>query len=140
MDEIFQNLFYAVLTITIPALSGAVASAVKTGANALAQKAETDQQRRIIAEIAKAIVNAVSMVSQTYVDVLKAAGKFDEAAQKEALNRALEACVASLSDSAYQFIQNVYGDPRAYLTNQIEAEVKRQKLFFLSPVAETAYT
>ena len=77
---------------------------------------------------AAAAADAVSMVSQTYVDALKAAGNFGEEAQKEALSRALAACLASLSQSAQEYISTTYGDINAYLTTKIEAEVRAQKL------------
>ena len=71
---------------------------------------------------------SVACTSQTYVDELNSLGKFDEEAQKIAVSKALAACMASLSQSAKDFIPNNYGDIAAYLTRRIEAQVRLQKL------------
>lgn len=81
-----------------------------------------------IQEIADAISAAVSATSQTYVDALKQAGKFDKDAQIEAARRALAACMASISPAAKEFIERLYGDITEYLSTKIEAEVRNQKL------------
>ena len=59
-----------------------------------------------IQNAANAVFNAVSDVNQTYVDSLKEADKFDEAAQKQ-----------------------TFGDVEAYLTPMIEAQVRSQKTY-----------
>ena len=93
-------------------------------AGALRQVAAAYTENRLLSEIA----DAVACVSQTYVDELKELGKFDEEAQKIAVTKALAACMASLSESAKDFITNNYGDISAYLTRRIEAQVRLQKL------------
>ncbi len=47
-----------------------------------------------------------------------------------ALSMALAACLASLSQSAQDYIERTYGDVNSYLTTKIEAEVRAQKLGF----------
>ena len=105
---------------------------------ALDKFAATNADNKIVKEIASAAADAVAMVSQTYVDGLKAAGNFDAAAQKQALSMALAACLASLSQSAQDYIERTYGDVNSYLTTKIEAEVRAQKLGFAT--LETADT
>jgi len=39
----------------------------------------------------------------------------------------MEACIASLTPAAKEFIEKVYGDLNGYLANKIEAEVRNQK-------------
>ena len=97
-------------------------------AGALRQVAAAYTENRLLSEIADAVADAVACVSQTYVDELKELGKFDEEAQKIAVTKALAACMASLSESAKDFITNNYGDIAAYLTRRIEAQVRLQKL------------
>ena len=55
------------------------------------------------------------------------AGKFDAEAQKQAAQKALAACLQSISPAAQRFIESAYGDIREYLTTRIEAEVRKQK-------------
>ena len=78
-------------------------------------------------EAAEAIAAAVDATNQTYVDALKGAGKFDVEAQKQAAQKALAACLQSISPAAQRFIESPYGDIREYLTNRIEAEVRKQR-------------
>ena len=95
---------------------------IKTGQSFLPVESEdledaaTNADNKIVKEIASAAADAVAMVSQTYVDGLKAAGNFDAAAQKQALSMALAACLASLSQSAQDYIERTYGDVNSYLT------------------------
>ncbi len=79
-------------------------------------------------EITTAVTDAVAATSQTYVDVLKKADKFDKEAQADAARKALTACIASISLAAQAFIEEAYGNISDYLTNKIEAEVRKQKL------------
>ena len=116
-----NDLIFAALTTAVLIVGG---FAVK----ALNNLASTNADNKLVKEIATAAADAVAMVSQTYVDSLKASGSFDEDAQKKALALALAACVDSLSQSAQDYIQKTYGDVSTYLTTMIEAEVRAQKL------------
>ena len=118
--------------LILTALTAAVLLVGGFIAKALNNLASTNANNKLVKEIASAAADAVAMVSQTYVDALKAAGTFDKTAQKEALSRALAACMASLSASAQQYIEETYGDVTAYLTTKIEAEVRAQKLGVLA--------
>ena len=113
--------------LILSALTAAVLVVGGFAAKALDKFAATNADNKIVKEIASAAADAVAMVSQTYVDGLKAAGNFDAAAQKQALSMALAAC---LSQSAQDYIERTYGDVNSYLTTKIEAEVRAQKLGF----------
>ncbi len=108
---------------------GAVVLAVAgVAANAIREYvgAKTDSQSLV--EIADAVADAVEAKFQTYVDEMKDKNLFDAEAQKKALQEAVKACIAMLSDRAKQYIEKVSGgDLEGYLTNKIEAEVHRQK-------------
>lgn len=69
----------------------------------------------------------MAATSQTYVDSLKKAGRFDSDAQKEAADKAMTACLAAISPAATAFIESAYGDVKEYLLTMIEAEVRKQK-------------
>ena len=113
--------------LILSALTAAVLVVGGFAAKALDKFAATNADNKIVKEIASAAADAVAMVSQTYVDGLKAAGNFDAAAQKQALSMALAACLASLSQSAQDYIERTYGDVNSYLTTKIEAEVRAQQ-------------
>lgn len=130
--ETFQDFLFtlltAVITAGVPVVAAYIVSALKKAAENA--KADTDNitAQRYIEEITAAISDAVAATSQTYVDALKQSGKFTLEAQKEAAQKALTACIASISPAAQDFIEDAYGDLKEYLTTKIEAEVRKQKL------------
>lgn len=73
------------------------------------------------------VVDCVIATNQTFVESLKKSGSFDEAAQKEAFNRTMNAVMTILSDDAKEYIAEVTGDLKTYLTQLIEAEVNKRK-------------
>lgn len=127
MKEVFLDLLYAVLTAGVPILTACLVRYLR--ARWLKTDAETgDSAERVaLSEIARAVSNAVAMVSQTFVDSLKQSGAFDVDAQREALKRALQAALDALSIETRSFIEAAYGSLESYLTTCIEAEVRAQK-------------
>lgn len=133
MKELLLDLLLAVITAAVPVLTTYAVSYInKTKEKAVADTEDTKKQG-YIKEIAGAVTDAVSATSQTYVDALKKAGTFTKEAQAEAAQKSLTACLASISPAAQMFIESAYGDIRDYLTNRIEAEVRKQKISFGMP-------
>ena len=127
MQEFLKEIFLAVITAAVPVLTAYIVVLIrKVGENAAANT-ESIQAKTYIMEAAEAIAAAVAATNQTYVDELKNAGKFDAEAQKQAAQKALAACLQSISPAAQEFIERAYGDIREYLTTRIEAEVRKQK-------------
>ncbi|MEG1562553.1 MAG: hypothetical protein RR365_02310, partial [Bacteroides sp.] len=89
--------------------------------------ADSTKEKDYITEIAAAVSDAVAAISQTFVDALKKNGEFTVEAHKEAAEKALVACLASISPAAKVFLEHLYGDINVYLANKIEAEVRKQK-------------
>lgn len=135
MQEFLKDLFLAVVTAAVPVLTAYIVVCIrKVGDNAAANM-ENAKAKRYITETAEAIAAAVAATNQTYVDALKNAGKFDAEAQKEAAQKALAACLESISPAAQKFIEAAYGDIREYLATQIEADVRRQKCYMQLPAS-----
>ena len=127
MQEFLKEIFLAVITEAVLVLTAYIVVLVrKVGENAAANT-ENVKAKTYIMEAAEAIAAAVAATNQTYVDALKDAGKFDVEAQKQAAQKALAACLQSISPAAQRFIESAYGDIREYLTTRIEAEVRKQK-------------
>ena len=127
MNEFLSNLLIAVITAAIPVLTAYGVKLIrKLAANAEASASSTEG-RDIIDAVASAVTDAVAATSQTYVDSLKSAGKFTKEAQRETAQKALAACLASLTPAVKDALEAVYGDINAYLTTKIEAEVRSQK-------------
>jgi len=118
-----------ILNVCAPLLTAAVSYGIYQLAGIAKTYTKTAYGKRCLDEVAQAAVNAVESVNQTYVDALKEANTFDEAAQKEAFNKAMEAAQASISKSAKEFVENNVGNLTEYLTTLIEAQVRSQKVY-----------
>ena len=77
--------------------------------------------------LAQTISDCVIATNQTYVESLKAQGKFDLNAQKEAFNLTKDAVMTILSAEAQEYLSTAVGDLNAYITKKIEAEVNLNK-------------
>ena len=91
------------------------------------QKTNNDVANKYLDMLDDTIANAVLATTQTYVDSLKSAGKFDLEAQKEAFKRTYDAVMKVLTDEATTYIVTAVGDLETYVTNKIEAQVKVSK-------------
>ena len=90
-------------------------------------KVDNDLADKYINMLAVTIENCVIATNQTYVEALKAAGKFDAEAQKTAFNMTKNAVMTILSDEAKKYLENAVGDLNEYITQQIEAAVNVNK-------------
>lgn len=93
----------------------------------ITNKVDNDLADKYIQMAAVTIENCVIATNQTYVEALKAAGKFDAEAQKTAFNMTKNAVMAILSDEAKKYLENAVGDLNEYITQQIEAAVNVNK-------------
>lgn len=93
----------------------------------LNSKTDNEIAQKYTNMIYQTVVDCVIATNQTYVDSLKKSGSFDEAAQKEAFNRTMNAIMVILSDDAKEYITEATGDLNTYLTQLIEAEVNKRK-------------
>lgn len=128
MKEMLFNLLAVVITAAVPVITTYAVGFIKKAKEEAQAETDDIKKKGYIEEIATAISDAVSATSQTYVDALKQNGGFTPAAQAEAAKKALNACIASLAPATAEFIETTYGDLKAYLSNKIEAEVRKQKL------------
>ena len=127
MKEMLLDLLLAVTAAAVPVLTAYAVGYIKQAGKHAQANTDNIKAQGYIKEITDAIADAVAATSQTYVDALKQAGKFTPEAQAEAAKKALNACLASISPAAMEFIEGIYGDVKDYLTNKIEAEVRKQK-------------
>lgn len=127
MKEILLDLVLAVIAAAVPVLTAHAVAYIKKAKEKAVASTDNTKVQGYITEISDAVANAVAATSQTYVDALKKAGAFSKEAQKEAAEKALSACLTSISPAAVDFIKGAYDDLRGYLYTKIEAEVRRQK-------------
>ena len=77
--------------------------------------------------LTQTITDCVIATNQTYVESLKAQGKFDAQAQKKAFELTSNAVMEILSADAQEYLSSAVGDLNAYITKKIEAEVNANK-------------
>ncbi len=128
MNKFLSELLLAIITAAVPVLTIYAVNTIRKIGTKAAADADDIMLQGYIEEITTAVNDAVAATSQTYVDALKKADKFDKDAQTDAARKALTACIASISPAAQDFIEKAYGNITEYLTNKIEAEVRKQKL------------
>lgn len=97
------------------------------GCKTLISLIETKVKNVKAATLLKSIVDitamAVKTTYQTYVEALKAEGKFDENAQKEAMKKSKDAVIGQLSGEAKSFISDNFGDIGMWVENTIESVI-----------------
>jgi len=93
----------------------------------LNQKIKDKKLARWSSELFQIIMSAVQTVFQEFVDTMKKAGKFDEAAQKESKERAYKIIVSQLTPELKTYITDNFGDMKDYIMNQIEAMIYNLK-------------
>ena len=93
----------------------------------LNQKIKDKKLARWSSELFQIIMSAVQTVFQEFVDTMKKNGKFDEAAAKEAKDRAYNIIVGQLTVELRGYITDNFGDMKEYLMNQIEAMIYQLK-------------
>lgn len=78
--------------------------------------------------VTKIIMEAVQSVFQTYVEALKKEGKFTEAEQRIANEKALFIIKSQLTDELIKYIKENFGDMEVFLKEQIEAMIYQLKI------------
>ena len=90
-------------------------------------KVNNDTADKYIQMFTETICTCVTATNQTYVESLKAQGKFDANAQKIAFEKTKDAVLAVLADDAKEYLTNMVGDFNAYLDQTIETTVNAVK-------------
>ena len=93
----------------------------------LNSKIKNEKLARWSSAVTQIIFNAVQSVQQTFVDTMKKAGKFDEAAAKEAKEKAMAIIESELTGELRKYIEDNFGDIKEYLMNQVEAIIYQLK-------------
>ena len=124
MNEILLNVLSAVVTVIVLPLISYAGVKLSTW---LSTKIKNDKAKQLLTTATGIVFNAVGLVSQTYVDSLKASGSFDEEAQRTALTKAKEAALSQMNEEVVDYITTTYGDLDNWLTTQIEATIHQEK-------------
>ena len=131
LNELLMTIIQAVIIPAIPIVVAYLVKLLKAKTEQTATKISNELVRQYLQEAIDSVLQAVTYVSQTYVDSLKKQGKFDAEAQKIAFNTAKDIALQLLTEDAKQMITDLYGDITIWLDTKIEQTVKEQKTFTL---------
>lgn len=127
LKEILEILMTVVIIPAIPIVVNHAVKAFKEWAVSKAVQSESETIEHYLMDITDTISAVVLCTTQTYVDALKAQGKFDEEAQKIAFEKTKVAVMALLAEDAKDFLAQMYGDVDLWIDTKIEQIVKLQK-------------
>lgn len=124
MNDILINIISAVVTtVLLPLTTWAGTKLIQY----IGTKVKNEKASALLTTATNIVLNAVRSVFQTYVESLKANGKFDSASQVEALKRAKDIALSQLGDDVKEYITANFGNLDGWLTNQIESSINLLK-------------
>lgn len=118
------NIIWSVVGIVATGLVSWATTALVAWLNT---KIKNEKAAKWASDLTSIVSNAVLSVTQTFVDTMKKAGKFDEAAAKEAKDKALSIITSQLTPELKDYITSNFGDMTEYLGNLVEAMVQSLK-------------
>lgn len=125
--ELLYDIFEVCVIPLLGVLTVYAVKFIKVKSEEIQLLSENELIDKYVGIAADTISACVLATNQTYVDTLKAQGKFDAEAQKEAFQKTADAVKTLLSDEAKTILSEAFGDLEVYITTQIEASVKFNK-------------
>lgn len=126
--EILYQIFELCIVPLLGILVAYIVAYIKAKTKELVDVSENETLDKYLNMLATTITKCVIATNQTYVDSLKAQGKFDGPAQKTAFLMTLDAVMDIMGEEAIIYLNQACGDITLYISNLIEAEVKAQKV------------
>ena len=125
--ELIKQIFEVCLFPLLGILTTFLIIFISKKAQEIKAKTNNELYSKYIDMLEQTIINCVIATNQTYVDALKAEGKFDTEAQKIAFQKTYDSVMAILSEDAKSYLNEAIGDLQTYIINQIEAQVNLNK-------------
>ena len=127
-SELISNIFQVCLIPLLGILTKYLVAYIAMKSEEMQKQAKNELAQTYLQMAGETIMACVIATNQTYVESLKAQGKFDKEAQEIAFNKTLESVLTLLNDEVKEYITEVFGDLNAYLNTQIEAAVNGTKM------------
>ncbi len=125
--DIIETIFFTVITSTLPIITTYIAKFLTTKRKQINTQIKNQKLNSYVDIALKAVNQAVISVTQTYVDSLKANGKFNKNAKKEAKRKAIITATAIITNDTKNAIRLLYGDFDKWLDSAIEKYVNMNK-------------
>lgn len=123
LNELVPMLFQICLFPLLGILTKYVIALISEKIGAITEEKNDVLFTKYMTMLQETVTDCVLATNQTYVDSLKAEGKFDLEAQKIAFQKTYNAVMAILSDDAKQYLISAIGDLDKFVTDKIEAQV-----------------
>lgn len=121
--QIFEICIFPLLAV----LTTYLVSWIKAKNEEIKAKTEKDNYDKYFDMLTDTITTCCLATTQTYVQTLKAEGKFDAEAQKVALQKTYNNIMNVLSNKAKEFLVTSMGDFEAYVYQKIEENIYLSK-------------
>lgn len=126
--ELLSTILYAVLAAAAPVLTKFAVDFIKAKYVQLTESMESEAMRQGLSAALDAVLTAVTVTNQTYVDALKNKNMFDKEAQKTAFTMAWDTAQGLLTDAAKDSLVALYGGIDDWLAAKIEQTTKELKV------------
>lgn len=143
MSEALQRILAAclpVICLLITAGGAYAVALIRKQTDQLKQQSDNELLNKYIEMASEAVVQAVTCTAQTFVDSLKAEGKFDKEKQLEAFQKAKQMVLDILGDTTVKALYELYGDFNTWLNTKIEQVCRDLKTTEVDGAAATAAT
>ena len=124
LTETIKDILLSACSIVVTGLLGWGVTVLTSWLNT---KIKDKKLASYLTKITQITTDAVECVFQSFVETLKNNDKFDQNAQKEAKDKALEIINSQLTDELKDFIAENYGDIQKWLLNKIESVIYQLK-------------
>ena len=124
LTETIKDILLSACSIVVTGLLGWGVTVLSSWLNT---KIKDKKLASYLTRITQITTDAVECVFQSFVETLKNNDKFDQNAQKEAKDKALEIINSQLTDELKDFIADNYGDIQKWLLNKIESVIYQLK-------------
>ena len=126
-NEVMNLIETLVLAPLVIAISSFLIALIRQQTVRIEAKIKDEKAKRLI-EIAEGVVlQAVTSVTQTYVEGLKADGAFDKNAQIWAFEESKDKIYMMLTDETMRAVQENYGNIEEWIKTKIEETVNKSK-------------
>lgn len=126
-QEIFNIIETCVIIPILTALTGIIIAFLNKQTQRLKNKFANEQTSHYLDIANNIVIQAVTCVSQTYVEALKKEDKFDKEAQKEAFEKAKTLVYSLMKTECKNAVEEYYIDFDKWLITKIEEQVNNAK-------------
>lgn len=143
MNETLQQILTAcvpVLCLLITAGGAYMVALLRRETAQIEKEIDNDTVSKYMDMAVDAVAQAVAFTAQTFVDSLKAEGKFTKEKQIEAFQKAKDKALEILGDTVVKALNEVYGDFDAWIETKIEQACRADKAPTAKQAADTAAT